>query len=36
MDADLTVLSADPAQNGRAFAKVRYTIASGKVMYARQ
>ena len=36
MEADLTVLSADPAQEARAFAKVRYTIVRGKVMYARR
>jgi len=34
MDADLTVLSADPATDAKAFAKVAYTIRSGAVIYA--
>lgn len=34
MDADLTVLTADPAQDSAAFSKVRYTIVGGKVMYS--
>ena len=33
MDADLVVLSADPAQEVTAFSKVRYTIRKGKVLY---
>lgn len=33
-DADLVVLSADPAQNTAAFSKVRYTIRNGKIIYA--
>jgi imidazolonepropionase-like amidohydrolase len=35
MEADLTVLSADPAQDPAAFSKVRYTIVGGKVMYSQ-
>jgi imidazolonepropionase-like amidohydrolase len=34
LDADLVVLSADPAQNISAFSKVRYTIRGGNVIYA--
>ena len=34
MDADLTVLTADPARDSAAFSKVRYTIVGGKVMYS--
>jgi len=34
MDADLVVLSADPAQDAAAFSKVRYTIVSGKLVYS--
>jgi imidazolonepropionase-like amidohydrolase len=34
MNADLTVLTADPAQDSAAFSKVRYTIGGGKVMYS--
>jgi imidazolonepropionase-like amidohydrolase len=34
MDGDLVVLSADPAQDARAFSKVRYTIREGKVIYS--
>ncbi|HEY0566113.1 MAG TPA: amidohydrolase family protein [Terriglobales bacterium] len=34
MDADLVVLSADPANNVSAFSKVRYTIRGGGVIYA--
>jgi imidazolonepropionase-like amidohydrolase len=34
MDADLVVLSGDPAQNSAAFSKVRYTIRGGEVIYA--
>jgi imidazolonepropionase-like amidohydrolase len=33
-DADLVVLSADPAQNVSAFSKVRYTIRDGAIIYA--
>jgi imidazolonepropionase-like amidohydrolase len=33
-DADLTVLSADPATDVKAFAKVAYTIRGGTVIYA--
>ncbi len=33
MDADLVVLAADPAQEAKAFSKVRYTIRDGKVIY---
>jgi imidazolonepropionase-like amidohydrolase len=35
-DADLVVLSADPAQNTSAFSKVRYTIRGGEVIYAEK
>jgi imidazolonepropionase-like amidohydrolase len=35
-DADLVVLSADPAQSTSAFSKVRYTIRGGKVIYAEK
>jgi imidazolonepropionase-like amidohydrolase len=35
-DADLVVLSADPAQNTAAFSKVRYTIRGGEVIYAEK
>ena len=34
MDADLVVLSADPAQHATAFSKVRCTIRSGKIIYS--
>lgn len=34
MDADVTVLAADPAMDARAFANVAYTIRDGKVIYA--
>jgi imidazolonepropionase-like amidohydrolase len=33
MDADLVVLSDDPAKDPTAFAKVRYTIRNGRIMY---
>jgi len=33
MDADLVILSADPALDATAFAKVRYTIRAGKIIY---
>lgn len=33
MDADLVVLDADPAQDARAFAKVKYTLRRGRVIY---
>jgi imidazolonepropionase-like amidohydrolase len=36
LDADLVVLSADPAQKISAFSKVRYTIRSGEVIYAEK
>jgi imidazolonepropionase-like amidohydrolase len=36
LDADLVVLSADPAQNSSAFSKVRYTIQGGQVIYAEK
>jgi imidazolonepropionase-like amidohydrolase len=34
LDADLVVLSADPAQKASAFLKVRYTIRGGEIIYA--
>ena len=34
MDADLVVLTADPALDTSAFSKVRYTIRAGKVIYS--
>jgi len=33
MDADFVVLDADPAADVKNFAKVRYTVRSGKVIY---
>jgi len=36
MEADLVVLRADPARDATAFAKVRYTIRSGKVIYSEK
>jgi imidazolonepropionase-like amidohydrolase len=36
LDADLVVLSADPAQNSSAFSKVRYTIRGGQVIYVEK
>lgn len=36
MDADLVVLAADPAQDAANFAKVRYTIRNGKIIYEAQ
>jgi imidazolonepropionase-like amidohydrolase len=36
MDGDLVVLSADPAQDVAAFAKVRYTIRDGKIIYSER
>lgn len=33
MDADITVLEADPALDARAFSKVRFTIRGGRVIY---
>ena len=36
MDADLVVLSADPAQSTTAFSQVRYTIRNGKVIYSKK
>ena len=34
MDGDLTVLSADPAADMTALAKVAYTIRDGEIIYA--
>jgi hypothetical protein len=34
MDADLVVLSADPAQDVTAFSRVRYTIRDGTIIYS--
>jgi imidazolonepropionase-like amidohydrolase len=36
LDADLVVLSADPAQKTSAFSKVRYTIRGGEIIYAEK
>jgi imidazolonepropionase-like amidohydrolase len=36
MDADFAVLAADPAQDAANFAKVRYTIRQGKIIYQAQ
>jgi imidazolonepropionase-like amidohydrolase len=36
MDADLVVLSADPAQSTAAFSRIRYTIRSGKIIYSNR
>ncbi|WP_263352220.1 amidohydrolase family protein [Acidicapsa acidisoli] len=36
LDADLVILSADPAQNSSAFSQVRYTIRGGQVIYAEK
>jgi imidazolonepropionase-like amidohydrolase len=36
LDADLVVLSADPAQATSAFSKIRYTIRGGDVIYAEK
>jgi imidazolonepropionase-like amidohydrolase len=36
LDADLVVLSADPAQKISAFSKVRYTIRGGGIIYAEK
>jgi imidazolonepropionase-like amidohydrolase len=36
LDADLVVLSADPAQNSSAFSRVRYTIRGGAIIYAEK
>jgi imidazolonepropionase-like amidohydrolase len=36
LDADLVVLSADPAQKTSAFSKVRYTIRGGQVIYVEK
>jgi imidazolonepropionase-like amidohydrolase len=35
MDADLVVLAEDPAQDARAFSRVRCTIRGGAVVYGR-
>jgi imidazolonepropionase-like amidohydrolase len=34
MDADLTVLKADPAQDVTALSKIQLTIRSGKIIYS--
>lgn len=34
MDADLTVLRADPIQDATAFSRVRYTIRRGIIIYS--
>jgi imidazolonepropionase-like amidohydrolase len=34
MDADLVVLRADPSLDAAAFAKVKYTIRSGKIIHS--
>jgi imidazolonepropionase-like amidohydrolase len=34
MDADLAVLEADPAQDARNFAKARYTLRAGRVIFS--
>ncbi len=36
MDADLTVLRTDPADDSTAFSEVRYTIVGGKVIYSQR
>ena len=36
MEADLTVLRDDPADNSIAFSKVRYTIVGGNVIYSQK
>ncbi len=36
MDADLVVLTADPALDANAFSKVRYTIRAGKLIYSQK
>src|ERR1700733_104062 len=36
LDADLVVLSADPAQTTSAFSKVRYTIRGGEIIYSEK
>jgi len=36
MDADLVVLDADPAADAKNFAKVRYTIRGGNIIYAEK
>jgi len=36
MDADIVVLGADPLHGSRAFADVRYTIRTGRVIYQRR
>jgi imidazolonepropionase-like amidohydrolase len=33
-DGDIAILSADPAREARAFARVRYTVRAGEVIYA--
>jgi imidazolonepropionase-like amidohydrolase len=36
LPADLTILDGDPANDSRAFSKVRYTIRTGKIIYRTQ
>ena len=36
LDADLVILSADPAQTTSAISKVRYKIRGGEVIYAEK
>jgi imidazolonepropionase-like amidohydrolase len=36
LDADLVVLSADPAKKASAFSKVRYTIRGGEIIYTEK
>ena len=35
MDADLVVLSADPAQDANAFSRVAFTIRLGKIIFRK-
>jgi imidazolonepropionase-like amidohydrolase len=35
MEADLVVLASDPSKDVKGFAKVQYTIRSGKVIYTK-
>jgi imidazolonepropionase-like amidohydrolase len=35
LDADLVVLSADPAQDATAFSKVIFTIRHGKILFGK-
>jgi len=36
MDADLVVLSADPARDGKAFSRVVYTIRAGRIVFGSE